>query len=614
MTPSERAGPAEAETSARERAALLAAYRAETARVLRPRLDLTAAFFLLFMGTAIALEHVYYPARAASAVLAYAAEMLVCLLVVGACRLPRFRSRSVLAATVLGCTLAVLMSAYNASVAGGAERLAMAQVCLLTSLVVLLPWGWRAQLAVSLTALASFAVAAPYLTPPDTFAYAIIASLTAATTSVGGAFFLERYRFQAFVQASRQAEEAAIAAALLHVAETLNAHLDQPDMLEQVNRLAVEALDCDWSSTFVWEESREAFRLGANVGTRPEVRAELEQLRFAWDSLPLLAVIRRGEAVEMPDVGRQTLVPVELQRRLEVASALYVPISRRDEVVGVLVHGYRTRTGPFSARQRRLALGIAHATAVALENARLIADLHEADRLKSEFVSTMSHELRTPLNVVTGYVDLLAEEAFGPLTPSQHDTLRSVRRSAFELLELINATLDLGRLEARREPVAIGPVAVEEIFADLDRDLRALVPPAVTLSWTSGLAGTPVLSDGVKLKTILKNLVGNALKFTRAGRVEVRAALERGALSLAVRDTGIGIAADDLPRIFEKFRQLDGSSTRHFGGVGLGLYIVKQLVELLGGTITVDSTPGVGSTFTVTLPAEAAPGRAATGT
>jgi len=381
-----------------------------------------------------------------------------------------------------------------------------------------------------------------------------------------------------------------------------------------VNRLAVQTLSCDWSSTFVWDETRRAFRLGANVGTRAEIRAELEQLEFPWDSLPLLRALRRGEVVELPDVTQQTLVPVELQRRLEVASALYVPIARRGEVVGVLVHGYRSRKGPFSQKQHRLAVGIAHATAVALETARLIADLHEADQLKSEFVSTMSHELRTPLNVITGYIDLLSEEAFGPLVATQQDTLRSIRRSALELLDLINATLDLGRLEARREPVHLRPVSVKDLFAEIDCDLRALVPAQVMLRWHHPFDTATISSDGVKLKTIIKNLVGNALKFTRSGSVDVHAALEDGVLSVRVQDTGIGIATADLSRIFEKFRQLDGSSTRHYGGVGLGLYIVKQLVELLGGAIEVDSKPGVGSTFTVRLPVEVAAGRAATGT
>ncbi len=594
--------PPPAGIDAATHATIEAAYHAEIGRVLRRRLVLTLSLFLVFVGAGVWAERASYPERAYFITAIYLAEVVACATAALALRLPALRHRPGLVGAAVTSVLSLLMAAYDAHVGNVVERSAMAQVCLLTGLVVILPWSWRAQLAVATTALAGFAAAVPHLVVNDTLTYSILAMATGAITSVVGVRFLERYRRDAFLRAALLTEEAEVAAALADVAETLNANLNAPDMLERVNRVAAAALACDWSATLAWDETRECFRTHSLVGVRPEVRAEAASLEFPRSSLPILEAFRPNELVEIADSQHQRLVPVDLYRRLGIASALYAPIAREDEIVGVLVHGYSQRIGPFSAKQRRIALGIAHATAIAMENARLIADLKAASLLKSEFVSTMSHELRTPLNVISGYTDLLADGAFDPLTPAQHDTIVRVRRSALELLDLVNATLDLNRLEAGRDAVVAGVVDVVDLFAELGRELEALVPAAVSLRWRSDPDAALVESDRVKLKTILKNLVGNALKFTERGVVEVTASRTNERLVLEVRDTGVGIAAADLPKIFEMFRQADGSDSRRFGGVGLGLHIVQRLADLLAGTVAVASAPGTGSTFTVRVP------------
>jgi signal transduction histidine kinase len=349
----------------------------------------------------------------------------------------------------------------------------------------------------------------------------------------------------------------------------------------------------------VLDPARAVFRLAACAGLPPAQRTELAQIELG-DQAPMVRALRPGIVIDVPDTADQALVPPHVMRRFGVASALVVPIARAGQVTGILVPCQRRRRTGFAPRQRRIALGIAHATAIAQENARLIADLQGASRLKSAFVSTMSHELRTPVNVIAGYAELLRDGTFDALTPAQTDVVERIGHQAVELLGLIDATLDLGRLEAGREVVSVGPIDLEGLLGELRRELEPLAAPGVALGCTA--ATRAARGDRAKVKTILKNLIGNALKFTTCGRVDASASVVDGTLLLEVRDTGTGIAADDLPVIFEMFRQVGTTSGGRFGGVGLGLHIVSHLVELLGGTIAVESAPGVGSTFTVRLP------------
>ena len=588
---------------------LRVAYAHETARTLRHRLDLSAVLFLAFVGTAVLLETTLHPERARVVAAFYLAEVLACGLAACAYRLRPDPASTVTIGAVLAGSLAILMNAYTAVVGSGAETLAMGLVCLMSGLAVLLPWGWAPQLGICLTSLLGFLAASPFVHAASDVSYMKLAIATGAVSTVCGAFFLDRYRYEAFARAALLAhvsavrqEEAEISSALVHVGQTLSTHVGDANVFEHVNRLAVQALGCDWSSTFIFDDHRAVFRLRANVGSERGVVEELQQIEFPRDSLLLLQALRPGEVIEIADAAQQALIPVEMLRRLGVASALYVPLSRGPDIIGVIVNGYSERTGPFSRKQGRLALGIAHATAIALENQRLIADLQAANRLKSEFVSTMSHELRTPLNVILGYTELLCDEGPESFSRQGREILGRIQRSGVELLELVNATLDLARLEAGRDMVTLEPVNVSELFDEVARELDSLVKPVVRVDWRAEVAGGAVLTDRAKLKTIVKNLVGNALKYTASGEVAVSASGHRDLFDLGVRDTGIGIAPEHLSTIFEMFRQVDASATRKVGGVGLGLYIVKQLVERLGGSISVESQPGVGSRFNVSIP------------
>src|SRR5262249_26722305 len=235
-----RQGAAGQGAASRDEQALRAAYWADAASILRRRLDLTALLFLLFMGASMLAELPSHPERAHMVGVVYGADLAACLLAMAACRMPRLRRAPRVIGAVLMSVLAALMSGYDAWIGTPAEPLAMAQVSFVTSLVVLLPWGWLCQLVVGCAAIASFTLTVPYLTQSGMVIHCVLVLAAAATTSVCGALFLDRYRYEAFRRSALHREEAEIAAVLLHIGEALTRHLDRPDVLECVNRLTVE--------------------------------------------------------------------------------------------------------------------------------------------------------------------------------------------------------------------------------------------------------------------------------------------------------------------------------------------------------------------------------------
>jgi signal transduction histidine kinase len=480
-------------------------------------------------------------------------------------------------------------------------QVALWELCLLMGTSVLLPWGAVPQALSAIAALASLAWVLP-VPAPDGSVAAALGLLAGALATVSGAHFLQQERRASLLRTIMLSEEAEIGAALAHVGQTLSANLNRSDMLEKVNRLAVELIGCDWSGTFTWHERPRGYRLGSSFGLRADARTELAMLDFPSEVSPLLRAFRPDRLVEIANDDPQGLIPSHLRRRFDLGAALFAPLYDGNDLAGVLVCAFREPRHTFTERERRLALGIAHATAIAHQNASLIRDLTAASRLKSDFVATMSHELRTPLNIILGYTDLLASGEFGELLPAQREVLTTTRRSAQQLFELVSSTLNLNRMDAGRESVDLDVTNLDDLLAEIAGESKPLVRGGVQLSCANRLGSRMVVTDRVKLKTIVKNLIGNALKFTDHGSVDVLAHAKHGLMVIEVRDTGIGIPEEQLPVIFEMFRQIDSSPTRRHDGVGLGLYIVKRLVDLLGGSVLVASEVGVGSTFTVSLP------------
>jgi PAS domain S-box-containing protein len=226
-----------------------------------------------------------------------------------------------------------------------------------------------------------------------------------------------------------------------------------------------------------------------------------------------------------------------------------------------------------------------------------------ADRLKSEFLSTMSHELRTPLHVILGYTDMLLDGAVGDLPSQQMDIVRRIERNSRVLFDLITMVLDLNRLETGGLPVDVRSVQAAALLSEVQAELQGLCGQSgLACTWRVAPGLPPFHTDPGKLKVVLKNLVSNAVKFTEAGSVTVAAEEQQGGIEFSVTDTGIGIPAEAQAYIFEPFRQGDGATARAYGGSGLGLHIVRRLLEVLGGRIRVESVVGQGSTFRVWLP------------
>ncbi len=230
--------------------------------------------------------------------------------------------------------------------------------------------------------------------------------------------------------------------------------------------------------------------------------------------------------------------------------------------------------------------------------------LEKANRLKSEFLANMSHELRTPLNSIIGFSEIMIDQIYGDLNKKQSKFMENIHKSGIYLLELINGILDLSKVEAGKVKLNLSVFQIAQALKEVLNIIKPLAAKKnIIISYSIEKGINEVSADRLKYKQIMYNLLGNAIKFTPSGgSVTVSVTREGNLLSTSVIDTGIGIKDDDVNKIFESFRQADGSTTRDFGGTGLGLTLTKQFVEIHGGEISVRSRVGEGSIFTFTIP------------
>ena len=305
------------------------------------------------------------------------------------------------------------------------------------------------------------------------------------------------------------------------------------------------------------------------------------------------------------------------------SSILYIPMMVGENMVGY-IDLQDERPFAFSESDIRLMATLARSMSVSLENARLYRDAREAraqaeeaNESKSRFLSSMSHELRTPLNAIIGFTRIVQRKTRGTIPEKQTDNLEKVKASAEHLLGLINTVLDIAKIEAGRMDVVNEPFAVRPLVELCASVAKPLFRPGVGLDLAIAADLPSIVSDTDKVKQILLNLLSNAAKFTHEGTITVSARLaalrhppvgavrEPPLLQIDVADTGIGMNEEQLARVFEEFQQAEETTSKQYGGTGLGLPISRQLAQLLGGDLSAASRPGQGSTFTLRLPLSA---------
>ena len=347
-------------------------------------------------------------------------------------------------------------------------------------------------------------------------------------------------------------------------------------------------------------------------------------------------VFESQRALKILNVEKDSAHPADFARKYGLISYLGVPLSGKEERLGVLGL-YTKEQHEFSDQEVEFLNTLAGQAAIAIHNARLFEEtknqaieLERSNKVKDEFLSVISHELRTPLNIISGYTTLLQDETLGEVQAEQQDALKKIEGQSRELLMMVDSVLDVTLLDARRAPLANNEVNIDTLLSDVRADCAVLTQKKLDIVWNYAPDLPAVKTDSKKLKHILQNLIHNAVKFTEEGQITISAKLrvcdkpangaglesqqlpvgdrgnKNGAgekwLEFKVTDTGVGIPSDALSRIFDRFYQMDSSDTRNFGGMGLGLYIVKEFTELLGGSIEAESAMGKGSTFTLTLP------------
>jgi signal transduction histidine kinase len=401
--------------------------------------------------------------------------------------------------------------------------------------------------------------------------------------------------------------------ALGEVGQAVNSTLDVETVLRTIVTKAVELSTTDAGAIYVFDGDRQEFRLRATYGMSEAMIAAISDRHIGVGDFNVGEAARRREPIQIADLREAPASALnDIILGAGYRALLVVPLLGPDRIVGALVVR-RKRPGEFTSAVVGLMQNFADQSVIALENARLFEEIAQksreleiASQHKSQFVANMSHELRTPLAAMLGYAELMQEGIYEPLGEKSLAALVRIRSNGKHLLGLINTVLDIAKIESGQFTLNMQEYSIETVVETVRVATESLAQNKKLALTTAVTKPLPIgIGDEQRLTQVLLNLVGNAIKFTDTGEVHVTAEAVDGHFAIRVVDTGPGIPEQERTRIFEQFHQVDDSNTKTKGGTGLGLAIAKQIVEMHGGRIWVDSTVGKGSTFQMELPVRA---------